>query len=397
LPAKSDAVEWLAVRQGETREQLAARLDSLPDVSDEIMGSASIDNADGAGVASVDDVREKGEQLEFRDAWAASFHPQPLRPVLVEGMLRVGEVANFVAATKAGKSWLGLGLLFAVASGNDWLGRRVSPGNVLLVDNELHPETLQNRLFEVGRALQLGPEARKHRFDYLTLRGNWKDFPAVNELVRSRYKKGELSLILCDAKYRFFGGELEENDNGAQTVFHNMADRFAAEMDCAIAFVHHATKGSQAEKSVVDMGSGGGAQARAVDAHIVLRPHSLDGHAVMEAAVRSFPSVEPSTIRFDFPIWSTVSGVAPEVARSGSGRESRREMTAKLKAELTTCGGEWLTLSKLAERLGTQAGRATFRQAIRELRDSGEVEFRDDFKAPRRKEPVEAIRQKLEI
>jgi hypothetical protein len=206
-----------------------------------------------------------------------------------------------------------------------------------------------------------------------------------------------LSLILCDAKYRFFGGELEENDNGSQTVFHNMADRFAAEMDCAIAFVHHATKGSQAEKSVVDMGSGGGAQARAVDAHIVLRPHSLDGHAVMEAAVRSFPSVEPSTIRFDWPIWSTVSGVAPEVARSGSGRESRKEMTSKLKAELATCGGEWLTLSKLAERLGTQAGRATFRQAIRELRDSGEVEFRDDFKAPRRKEPVEAIRQKVEI
>ncbi|MGV2336781.1 MAG UNVERIFIED_CONTAM: AAA family ATPase [Planctomycetaceae bacterium] len=77
--------------------------------------------ADDAAAVAAGETCGAGEQLEFRDAWAASFKPQPLRPVLIEGLLRVGEVANFVAATKAGKSWLGLGLLFAVASGNDWL------------------------------------------------------------------------------------------------------------------------------------------------------------------------------------------------------------------------------------------------------------------------------------
>lgn len=398
LPAKSDAVEWLQVRQGETREQLAARLDSLPDVSDEIAGSASCDNADDAGVASVDDVRGvKGEQLEFRDAWSASFKPQPMKPVLIEGLLRRGETANIIASTKTGKSWFALQLLFSIASGRDFLGRRVAAGSVCLLDNELHSETLENRLFEISRAMQLGPEAVKHKFDYLSLRGNWRDFSAVADLCKARYKRGEVSLFVLDAKYRFFVNGLEENSNEDQAEFHNAIDRFAEEMDAAVVLIHHSTKGDQSGRSVVDVGSGGGSQARAVDCHAVLRPHSLDGHGVLEAAVRSFPAVEPSTIRFDWPIWSLVSGVAPEVARSGNGRESRREMTAKLKAELATCGGEWLTLSKLAERLGTQAGRATFRQAIRELRDSGEVEFRDDFKAPRRKEPVEAIRQKVEI
>jgi hypothetical protein len=362
------------------------------------MGSASIDSADdAAAVASVDDVRGKGELLEFRDAWSASFKPQPMKPVLIEGLLRRGETSNIIASTKTGKSWFALQLLFSIASGRDFLGRRVAAGSVCLLDNELHSETLQNRLFEISRAMQLGPEAVKHKFDYLSLRGNWRDFSAVADLCKARYKRGEVSLFVLDAKYRFFVNGLEENSNEDQAEFHNAIDRFAEEMDAAVVLIHHSTKGDQSGRSVVDVGSGGGSQARAVDCHAVLRPHSLDGHAVLEAAVRSFPSVEPSTIRFDFPIWSTVSGVAPEVARSGSGRESRREMTAKLKAELTTCGGEWLTLSKLAERLGTQAGRATFRQAIRELRDSGEVEFRDDFKAPRRKEPVEAIRQKLEI
>ena len=394
LPEKGDAVEWLAARKGESFQQLQQRLDSLPDRSDEIVTSATDSADDAAGEPG--DVREEGEKLlEFRDAWQASFKPQPLKDVLIEGLLRRGETANVIASTKTGKSWFGMQLLFSVASGRDFLGRRVAPGPVVLLDNELHPETLENRLFEIGRAMELGPDHVKHPFSYLSLRGNWRDFDGVAKICKARYKRGEISLFCLDAKYRFFVNGLEENSNEDQAEFHNAVDAFAEEMDAAVVLVHHSSKGNQGDRAITDVGSGGGSQARAVDAHIVLRPHSLEGHGVLEAAVRSFPAVEPATIRFDWPLWSPVSGVAPEVAKAGSSRESRREMVAKLRAELTTCG-EWTTLSKLAERLGTKSARAGFREAIRELRETGEVEYRDDYPVPRRKEPTEAIRPKVQ-
>ncbi|MGV2336782.1 MAG UNVERIFIED_CONTAM: helicase RepA family protein [Planctomycetaceae bacterium] len=172
-----------------------------------------------------------------------------------------------------------------------------------------------------------------------------------------------------------------------------MADRFAAEMDCAIAFVHHATKGSQAEKSVVDMGSGGGAQARAVDAHIVLRPHSLDGHAVMEAAVRSFPAVEPQTLRYDFPLWSLAAGITPEVAKGGSGRESRRQCLQKLETYLSTCGEGWVSLSRAAKDIGTKSDRTPFREAVDELKQRGLIEITSEYCAPQSRQPSQALRK----
>jgi hypothetical protein len=396
LPEKGDAVEWLAARNGESFQQLQQRLDSLPDITEEIIGAAT-DSADDAAGASGDDVREEGGKLlQFRDAWAASFKPQPLKPVLIEGLLRRGETANIIASTKTGKSWFALQLLFSVASGREFLGRRVAPGPVVLMDNELHTETLENRLFEIGRAMELGPDHVKHPFEYLSLRGNWRDFDGVAKLCKSRFKRGEISLFCLDAKYRFFVGGLEENSNEDQAEFHNAVDAFAEEMDSAVVLVHHSSKGSQEGRAITDIGSGGGSQARAVDCHAVMRPHSLEAHGVLEAAVRSFPAVEPATIRFDWPLWSLAAGVTPEIAKSGSNRESRREMAAKLRAELATCG-EWMTLSKLAERLGTKSGRAGFREAIRELRDAGEVEYRNDYPVPRRKDPTEAIRLKVQI
>jgi hypothetical protein len=395
LPTKGDSVEWLAARKGESYRQLQRRLDELPDITEEIIGAAD-DSADDAAGEPVDVREEGGKLLQFKDAWQASFRPAPLRPVLIEGLLRRGETANIIASTKTGKSWFALQLLFSVASGREFLGRRVAPGPVVLLDNELHSETLENRLFEIGRAMELGPNAVKHPFEYLSLRGNWRDFDGVAKLCKSRFKRGEVSLFCLDAKYRFFVGGLEENSNEDQAEFHNAVDAFASEMDAAVVLIHHSTKGDQSGRSVVDIGSGGGSQARAVDCHAVIRPHPLDAHGVLEAAVRSFPAVEPATIRFDWPLWSVAAGVTPEVLKAGSNRESRREITAKLRAELATCGDEWLTLSKIAERLGTKSGRAGFREALRELQETGEVEYRNDFKAPRRKDPTEAIRPKVQ-
>jgi hypothetical protein len=395
IPLKGDAYDWLLHHASATGEQLRERLENLRDQTPLILKS---DSASAADAAFGDHVRDEGgsngDDPEFRDAWKASFNPRPLRSVLIEGLLRRGEVGNIVASTKAGKSWLSLGLLYAVSTGGDWLGRRTLPGNVLLVDNELHPETLENRLFEVGKGLNLEPGHARHRFEYLNLRGNWQDFNACCERIRQRYSRDELALIVFDAKYRFFVDPLEENSNEDQTAFHNAADKFAVDMNAGLLFVHHATKGSQAEKALVDIGAGGGAQARAVDLHCVIRPHEVDNHSVLDAAVRSFPAVESQTIRFDWPLWTAVSGVAPVVAKNSSAGGDRKRINVALRAELAKSGTEWQSLSQVAVKVGTKADRSSFRAAINDLVSSGFAEVIDDFKAPRRKDPCEAIRVK---
>ena len=79
------------------------------------------------------------------------------RPVVVEGLLREGETINVVAATKVGKSWMVHSLAVAVALGRPWLGHATVGGRVLLIDLELHKETLARRLAAVCKVEGIDP------------------------------------------------------------------------------------------------------------------------------------------------------------------------------------------------------------------------------------------------
>ena len=63
---------------------------------------------------------------------------------------------NVIAAPKTGKSWLAADLALSCAAGTDWLGLyRAKQGNVLFIDNELHPETLSHRIRLVAECWML--------------------------------------------------------------------------------------------------------------------------------------------------------------------------------------------------------------------------------------------------
>lgn len=269
--------------------------------------------------------KPNGKNLVFHDAWKAANKPRPMRQCIIEGILRRGEVGNIIAATKIGKSWFALMLMICIATGRDWLGRRVARGNVLLIDNELHEETLENRISAVQFAMRIPPEAPRDRFEYVACRGNWISIQDLMEALPSRYPPGSLNLICIDAKYRLFGNGLEENSNDDQTTFHNMIDQFAAVMNCPIVLVHHATKGDQGSKAVTDVGSGGGSQARTVDLHMVIRPHQQPDLSVLDAGVRSFTKFEPMTLRWNWPLWSVAEDVEPALQADKSRGDSRQE------------------------------------------------------------------------
>ena len=59
-------------------------------------------------------------------------------------------------------------------------------------------------------------------------------------------------------------------------------------------------------------------------ASLVLRPHEEDGCVVLDAAVRSWPPVEPRCLRWTFPVWNPDDSLDPEALKV-EGRKRKRE------------------------------------------------------------------------
>lgn len=251
-------------------------------------------------------------------------HPD-LRAPVIHNLLRQGETMNLIAPPKAGKSWLASDLAIALVTGEPWLG--VFPttrGKVLIIDNELHPETSANRIPRVASARGYQPAEYESRIFVDNLRGRLKDIHTMGSYFLA-IDPGRYQLIILDAFYRFLPRDTDENDNGAMANIYNLLDSFADHLGCSFVLIHHASKGNQAGKSVTDVGSGAGSQSRATDTHVILRPHEQPGCVVLEAAVRSWPPVDPLGLRWQFPIWTPDFSLDPNSLKSEHPRRRPKE------------------------------------------------------------------------
>ncbi len=254
------------------------------------------------------------------------------RPPVIEGLLRVGETMNVIAAPKVGKSWLTLSLAFAVATGRPWLSRfATTQRKVLLIDNELHPETSAHRLRILANALKLPIEDVGTMVHVVNLRGRLKDLPGLG-VGLLKIERGRYALAIIDALYRTLPGGADENDNATMAGLYNQLDCYAEAIGAAFALVHHSSKGDQSSKSVTDVGAGAGAQSRATDTHLILRPHEEDNVVVLDAAARSWPPVDPLCLRWDFPTWTPALDLDPTALRTPNSRRRRPEGEGQPKA-----------------------------------------------------------------
>jgi hypothetical protein len=291
-----------------------------------------------------------------------AIHPT-MKPVIIEGMLRRGEVMNVVASPKVGKTWFIHGLAMRVVTGSEWLGRfAITPGRVLLIDNELHPETLAHRLRSVAEANEVPIDYLRQRLDVLCLRGALCSIDGLPSRLRGIHP-GQYALIVLDALYKFYPERFDENSNSDMTRLYQRLDALAKAKDCAIAVVHHSTKGGQADKEVVDVGAGASAQARAADAHTIIREHELEDHFVFDAGVRSFGKLQPVVIRRAFPTWQVVEDADPNALKRANGKGA-----AKTKST------DW-TPDRVAVEIAT-AEPASKQVLTRRLRDQG-ISWRD--------------------
>jgi hypothetical protein len=244
----------------------------------------------------------------------ATDFPSLRRPIL-HGLLREGETMNIISAPKAGKSWLVTDLALAVATGRPWLESfPTEPGEVLILDNELHCETSAHRVPQVAAARGIRWEEVGGRIFIDNLRGRLQDLFALGPYFEA-LEPGRFQLIILDAFYRFMPLDKDENDNGTMAHLYNYLDHYAHRQQCSFVLIHHASKGNQSGKSLTDVGAGAGSQSRATDTHLVLRPHEQDGCIVLEAAVRSWPPVAPLCLRWEFPVWLPDNTLDPAALR----------------------------------------------------------------------------------
>lgn len=245
------------------------------------------------------------------------------RPVLIDGILRRGEIMNLIASPKVGKSWLLNQLLMSLATGADWLGYQCVSGRVLLIDNELHPETHVSRINAARAALRSPHGLLDENLEVIYLRGRQKNIYELAETLAA-LPPNYYSFIALDAMYRTWPAGTSENSNADVTMFYNALDGYAKLTGAAIGLIHHTSKGDQSEREVTDVGAGAGAISRAADTHITIRPHEDETQAVMDVVCRSFPSPGRQSIRFDFPIWVR-SDAQPNLRNQRAVQQAQRD------------------------------------------------------------------------
>jgi hypothetical protein len=291
----------------------------IVDFDGEIAGSAGATRAEIehlADTVSWTDSTDAGPDLTptaLSNLWKTDAE---LREPVIDGLLRRGQVGNLVSTSKAYKTFLVLLLAICMAMKRAWLD--VFPtvgGRVLMIDLELQKPDITQRTRELVKALHAPPEIAD-QIDVLSFRGRNGNIDQIETMLLTM-KPGTYSLVILDPLYKSYPPDFDENSNAQMTVLYRRFERIAEHLDCAMVIVHHATKGSQSEKRVVDVGAGAGSQSRSADWHGVLREHAEDGCVVFDMRVRSFRPPAPVVMRFKYPVWERDTSLDPTRLKSG--------------------------------------------------------------------------------
>lgn len=188
----------------------------------------------------------------------------PLADALISGVLRQGHKMLLAGPSKAGKSFALIELCIAIAEGKTWLGRfSCAQGRVLYINLELDRPSCLHRFKDVYTAMGLAPDNLRN-IDIWNLRGASVPMDKLApKLIRRAGKKGYTAVIL-DPIYKVITGD--ENSADQMAKFCNQFDVVCRELDCAVIYCHHHSKGAQGGKRSMDRASGSGVFARDPDA-----------------------------------------------------------------------------------------------------------------------------------
>lgn len=289
----------------------------------------------------------------------------PLSPSLIDGVLRKGHKMMLAGPSKAGKSFALIELAIAIAEGRKWLNWYCSQGRVLYVNLELDRPSCLHRFKDVYDALGY-PALNLDSIDIWELRG--KSIPMdklAPKLIRRAAKKNYTAIII-DPIYKIITGD--ENSADQMAHFCNQFDKVCTELNCAVIYCHHHSKGAQGSKRSMDRASGSGVFARDADALLDMiqlntsEQVGLPGTAWrIEGTLREFEPFKPLNVWFEYPVHriddsGELEKLTPDCDKDPrqKGRETRtkqkKDKIAQLESAYNACliNGK-VTISDLAE------------------------------------------------
>jgi len=332
LPDKGDFSDWIGADgpmgdkgDDEIREAVLSLADNAEPLTPQ--GSMSPGEAGQAEANHATSPLAVRPSLMTVSELLAGFPTQ--REPVIDGLIRRGEVANLVSGPKMNKSWLLMHVALSIATGQSVLGFSTRRGRVLLLDYELSPGTLAKRLHAVMDAMGLSADEIGDRLAIESLRGRQLDINALGPYFAA-VEPGAFDCVILDPLYRTYPSDLtDENSNVGLARLYGTLQRYAEMMNAAVIVCHHSGKGDQSGRGVTDVGAGGGSQSRAADAHLIIRPHAVDGCAVLSGVVRSFPPFADVAMRWDYPTWALAPDLDPADLRRPPKRASTKDKEPK--------------------------------------------------------------------
>ena len=190
----------------------------------------------------------------------------PLKPALIDGVLRIGHKMLLSGPSKAGKSFLLMNLCVCLAEGWRWLGFECRRSRVMYVNLELDDASCFNRFSDMYAAMERrGMRGTNQRdIDVWNLRGLAQPMHKLLPKLVRRVKKRNIDVVVVDPIYKVQSGD--ENSAGEMAQFSNLFDALAREGSCSVIYCHHHSKGFQGGKRSIDRASGSGVFGRDPDA-----------------------------------------------------------------------------------------------------------------------------------
>lgn len=257
-------------------------------------------------------IRSKNDGLpdiiNLRDIWD---NMPPLKPELIEGVLRKSHKMIIASTSKAGKTFILMELAMAIAEGMNWIGHRCKKGKVLYINMELDKDSFGNRFKDIYRKMGMDFGNHVENIDIWNLRGADKTISELAPFVINRMRDQGYLAVMIDPLYKVLEGD--ENSNGDVARVVAKFDKIAEETGAAVIYAHHFAKGSSASKSIIDRAAGAGTFARDPDA--ILTMTQLDWAPEnneeiekgitawrIESTLREFKAIQPVDLFFEWPI-----------------------------------------------------------------------------------------------
>ena len=211
--------------------------------------------------------RDESEKLPMEPFSETANNLPPMAEPIIDGILRCGHKMIVSGPSKAGKSFFLISLAIAIAEGADHPLGKCRQGRVLYLNFEVDRPSFLHRIADVYDAMGI-PMAHPDNLFVMNLRGRTEPLDVLAPKLSFLLQKKHFDMVIVDPIYKIMTGD--ENNASDMGKFSNYFDALARDGHCAIAYCHHHSKGSQAQKSAIDRASGSGVFARDPDAIVDL-------------------------------------------------------------------------------------------------------------------------------